>query len=128
MGFHRLVMEEGGAMRYMVKLGEAPVGGSVELRVSGAYLEHEVVLVFTAENFETPQLVSVVLTDPVDESEPIELDPNPTFTPPPVDPRRPADDVPEIPSPLPTTPTDESTDAPAHDDTPSPTPSSDGEA
>ena len=66
MGFHRLVMEEGGAMRYTVKLGETPVGGPVELRVSGAHLEYEPVLVFTEENFDMPQVVSIVVQENFD--------------------------------------------------------------
>ena len=66
MGFHRLMMEEGGAMRYTVRLGQAPVGGVVELRVSGAHLEYEPVLVFTENNFNTPQVVSIVVQENLD--------------------------------------------------------------
>ena len=53
-------------MRYTVRLGEAPVGGDVELRVSGAYLEYEPVLVFTEDNFDTPQVVSIVMYENAD--------------------------------------------------------------
>lgn len=75
-------------------------------------------------DFSTLGLVSVVLTDPVEEPEPIELDPSPEFTAPPVDPQRPADDVPAIPSPNPTSepdPTSDATSDPTSEPSPSPT-------
>lgn len=50
-------------------------------------------------DFSTLGIVSVVRTQPVDEGDPIELDPDPEFTPPPVDPQRPAQEVPTPPAP-----------------------------
>ncbi len=75
-----------------------PVGVVTRADVEDGQLSRTVdVLPFV--DFSTLGLVSVVMTDPVEEVEPLELDPTPKFTVPPVDPQRPADEVPPIPEP-----------------------------
>ncbi len=75
-----------------------PVGVVTRADVEDGQLSRTVdVLPFV--DFSTLGLVSVVRTDPVDDLEPIELDPSPEFTAPPVDPQRPADELPTIPAP-----------------------------
>lgn len=88
-----------------------PIGVVTRADVEDGQLSRTVdVLPFV--DFSTLGLVSVVLTDPVEDLEPIELNPTPDFTPPPVDPRRPTDDAPTIPEPS-RTPTSSPTPNPA---------------
>ena len=65
LGFNHLCLAEGGAFDYTLRLGEVPPG-PVELRVSGEYLQHEVVVVFTPEDFSEPHEVTIALYENLD--------------------------------------------------------------
>ena len=62
MGFNHLCLVEGGAIDYWLRLGEMPPG-PVELRVSGAYLQYEPVVVFTPEDFNDPHEITIILDE-----------------------------------------------------------------
>eukprot|EP01050_Picozoa_sp_SAG11_P008191 SAG11_NODE_709_length_7645_cov_51.686059_2_plen_1938_part_01 len=66
MGFDRLVVDEGGAYHYSVKLGEAPSLGPVQLVVSGEYLQYDVTVIFTEEDFNEPHEITVVVAENLD--------------------------------------------------------------
>ncbi|MBY5162259.1 rod shape-determining protein MreC [Salsipaludibacter albus] len=76
-----------------------PVGVVTSAEVEDGQLSRTVdVLPYV--NFSTLDIVSVVLTEPAAPDEPLELDPSPSFSPPPVDPQRSEAEVPTIPPPV----------------------------
>jgi hypothetical protein len=64
MGFESLVMEEGGAFRYYVRLGEPPAAGTaLQMQVSGAFTQYESTTTFTAADWDTAHEIEVVVAE-----------------------------------------------------------------
>ena len=67
LGFERLVVDEGGAVHYTVRLADAPpLGSTIQLRVSGTYLQTEPAINFTADDFDLPHEIKLLLAENLD--------------------------------------------------------------
>ena len=63
LGFHSLVVDEGGAFHYSVRLGVKPPLGPVQLQVSGAHLQYAPKVIFTEKDWGTPHEITIVVAE-----------------------------------------------------------------